>query len=159
LKQLLEQQWSARGARGIERARILQPSRGFSYTWLANNALGDRILAESMRLDCRTIKPKQNYRIKGNKFITDRRRRRLSCPEGCDRSRRRSGRRRRADRVPARRVDGTAAGSGSHSSHLSPLGLCDSRDAIIAPPSHKAHPCAARVSARAPANPPTHRPW
>ena len=71
LKQLLEQQWSARGARGIERARMLQPSRGFSYTWLANNLPGNRILADSMQLDGRAIAPEQSYRVTVNNFLAD----------------------------------------------------------------------------------------
>ena len=68
LKQLLEQQWSA--TRG-ERARMLQPSRGFSYTWRASGAPGNRVIATSMQLDGRTIEPDQGYRITVNNFLAD----------------------------------------------------------------------------------------
>ena len=68
LKQMLEQQWSATRA---ERARILQPSRGFSYAWRANGTHGDRIVTDSMRLDGRAIEPDQNYRVTVNNFLAD----------------------------------------------------------------------------------------
>ncbi|HYM46960.1 MAG TPA: bifunctional metallophosphatase/5'-nucleotidase, partial [Burkholderiaceae bacterium] len=68
LKQLLEQQWSATRP---ERARMLQPSRGFSYAWLANGSHGSRIVADSMRLDGRAIDPAQSYRVTVNNFLAD----------------------------------------------------------------------------------------
>lgn len=72
LKQMLEQQWSARSsATQPERARMLQPSRGFSYAWRANGAYGDRIVANSMRLDSRPIEPDQTYRVTVNNFLGD----------------------------------------------------------------------------------------
>ena len=72
LKHMLEQQWSARSsATQPERARMLQPSRGFSYTWKANGSHGDRIVADSMRLDGRAIEPDQSYRVTVNNFIGD----------------------------------------------------------------------------------------
>ena len=57
LKQMLEQQWSARSSAEPqpERARMLQPSRGFSYAWRSNGSHGERIVADSMRLDGRAI--------------------------------------------------------------------------------------------------------
>lgn len=68
LKQLLEQQWSATSG---QRARILQPSRGFSYTWLANGSHGERIVADSMHLQGNAIEPDQPYRITVNNFLAE----------------------------------------------------------------------------------------
>lgn len=72
LKQMLEQQWSARsGATQPERARMLQPSRGFSYAWKANGSHGERIVADSIRLEGRAIEPDQDYRVTVNNFLGD----------------------------------------------------------------------------------------
>ena len=72
LKQLLEQQWSARSsAMRPERARMLQPSRGFSYTWRTNAPYGERIVSDSLRLDGRAIDPAQTYRVTVNNFLAD----------------------------------------------------------------------------------------
>ncbi|MEP6609737.1 MAG: bifunctional metallophosphatase/5'-nucleotidase [Burkholderiaceae bacterium] len=68
LKQLLEQQWSA--ARP-ERARMLQPSRGFTYTWLANGSHGDRVVENSLKLDGRAVERDRRYRITVNNFLAD----------------------------------------------------------------------------------------
>ena len=67
LKQLLEQQWST----ASQRARILQPSRGLSYAWVANSPHGERIVADSMRLHGRLIAPDQPYRVTVNNFLAD----------------------------------------------------------------------------------------
>jgi len=66
LKALLEQQWSAGNG---ERPRILQPSRGFSYTWDAARPAGMRVIAESMRLDGRAIDADSTYRVTVNDFL------------------------------------------------------------------------------------------
>jgi 5'-nucleotidase len=72
LKQLLEQQWSAKSsATRLERARMLQPSRGFSYTWRASGSHGERIVSDSMRLDGGAIEPAQTYRVTVNNFLAD----------------------------------------------------------------------------------------
>ena len=68
LKQMLEQQWSATKP---ERARMLQPSRGFSYAWRANGSHGERVVADSMRLDGRAIELDQTYRVTVNNFLGD----------------------------------------------------------------------------------------
>lgn len=68
LKQMLEQQWSA--ARP-ERARMLQPSRGFTYAWHARGAQGNRVAADSMRLEGRAIEADQTYRVTVNNFLAD----------------------------------------------------------------------------------------
>lgn len=68
LKQMLEQQWSATRP---ERARILQPSRGFTYAWQASGTHGHRVVADSMRLDGRAIEADQTYRVTVNNFLAD----------------------------------------------------------------------------------------
>ena len=72
LKQMLEQQWSARSSTAQqERARMLQPSRSFSYAWRSNGSHGERIVADSMRLEGRAIDPEQTYRVTVNNFLSD----------------------------------------------------------------------------------------
>ena len=71
LKQLLEQQWSTPRGAGPARARMLQPSRGFSYTWNTKGSHGNRIVEESMLLDGRAIGPEQSYRVTVNNFLAD----------------------------------------------------------------------------------------
>lgn len=66
LRQLLEAQWSPRKP---GRARMLQPSRGFSYTWDARRPAGQRIVADSMRLDGRVIDADAQYRVTVNDFL------------------------------------------------------------------------------------------
>ncbi len=68
LKLLLEQQWSATRP---ERARMLQPSHGFAYTWQANGSHGNRIVEDSMQLEGRTVVPTQSYRVTVNNFLGD----------------------------------------------------------------------------------------
>lgn len=66
LKTLLEQQWSPRSS---ERVRILQPSHGFSYAWDPARPVGARVIADSMRLDGRTIAADGTYRVTVNDFL------------------------------------------------------------------------------------------
>jgi 5'-nucleotidase len=66
LKALLEQQWSA--ARP-ERARILQPSAGFTYRWDGRRPVGRR--TEDLRLHGRPVAPDDTLRITVNSFLAD----------------------------------------------------------------------------------------
>lgn len=66
LKQLLESQWNRAG---VERARMLQPSHGFSYAWAADRPPGARVDPESMRLDGERIRPERRYRVTVNSFL------------------------------------------------------------------------------------------
>lgn len=66
LRTLLEQQWSARN---VERPRILQPSRGFSYAWDPARPAGERVIADSMRLNGRRIAADGNYRVTVNSYL------------------------------------------------------------------------------------------
>ena len=68
LKQMLEQQWSASKP---ERARLLQPSHGFSYAWRFSGSHGERVMADSMRLNGGAIRPEQTYRVTVNNFLGD----------------------------------------------------------------------------------------
>jgi 5'-nucleotidase len=63
LKQLLEQQWSATR----ERARILQPSAGFTYRWNDRRPVGDRI--DAMTLNGRPVHPTDRVRVTVNSFL------------------------------------------------------------------------------------------
>ncbi len=64
LKDALEQQWT-----DPKRPRILQVSRGFSYTWDNSRPDGERIVAESMSLNGRPIDPAANYRVTVNNYL------------------------------------------------------------------------------------------
>lgn len=61
---MLEQQW-----RDPKRPRILQVSRGFSYTWDNAGSDGNRIVADSMKLGGVPIDPAGPYRITVNNFL------------------------------------------------------------------------------------------
>lgn len=64
IKAMLEQQW-----RDPKRPRILQVSRGFSYTWDNAGSDGSRIVADSMKLGGAPIDPAGPYRITVNNFL------------------------------------------------------------------------------------------
>jgi 5'-nucleotidase len=66
LKTLLEQQWSGSHP---ERARMLQPSRGFSYAWDPARPIGDRVIAASLQLNGRAIDANGLYRVTVNDFL------------------------------------------------------------------------------------------
>jgi 5'-nucleotidase len=60
----LEQQWSPSGT-----VRILQVSKGFSYRWDAGRPLGDRVVADSLRLDSAALLPAATYRVAVPDFL------------------------------------------------------------------------------------------
>lgn len=64
IKRALEQQWT-----DPKRPRILQVSRGFSYSWDNSKGDGERILAESMMLNGRPIEPAGQYRVTVNNYL------------------------------------------------------------------------------------------
>ena len=64
IKQALEQQWT-----DPRRPRILQVSRGFSYTWDNSRPDGERILADSLSLNGRPIDPAAHYRVTVNSYL------------------------------------------------------------------------------------------
>jgi 5'-nucleotidase len=67
LDALLEQQWSISG--GAEKAMILSPSRGFTYTWQASRPIGDRV--SNLRLNGVPISATATYRVTANQFLAD----------------------------------------------------------------------------------------
>ena len=66
LKDLLEQQF---GANVTERPRLLGVSAGFSYAWDAARPRGERVLAESMKLNGTPVRAELQYRVAANSFI------------------------------------------------------------------------------------------
>ena len=64
LLQLLEQQWLNQ-----PRARVLQVSSGFSYTWDASRPAGQRVLPGSVMLDGRALDANADYRVTVNSFL------------------------------------------------------------------------------------------
>jgi len=65
IKDMLEQQWL-----DPKRPRILQVSKGFSYAWDNSRPDGERVLAERMSLNGRTIDPAASYRVTVNNFLS-----------------------------------------------------------------------------------------
>jgi 5'-nucleotidase len=66
LKQALEQQWT-----DPNRPRFLQISNGFSYAWDAARPVGDRIVADSLKLHGVPIAPDALVRVTINNFLAD----------------------------------------------------------------------------------------
>ena len=64
LRTVLEQQWLNQA-----RPRILQVSQGFEYQWDAQRAPGDRVLADSLRLNGQAVLPQQLVRVTVNAFL------------------------------------------------------------------------------------------
>lgn len=66
LKQALEQQWT-----DPNRPRFLQISNGFSYAWDAARPVGDRVIADSLKLHGVPIAPDALVRVTINNFLAD----------------------------------------------------------------------------------------
>ncbi|MCW5660948.1 MAG: bifunctional metallophosphatase/5'-nucleotidase [Burkholderiaceae bacterium] len=64
LQLALEQQWLNQ-----PRPRVLQVSRGFSYTWDASKPPGQRVVPGSLRLHGAPIEPQQRLRVTINNFL------------------------------------------------------------------------------------------
>jgi len=65
IKDVLEQQWS-----DPKLPRILQVSKGFSYTWDGVRPNGEHIIADHMALNGRPIEPAATYRVTVNNFLS-----------------------------------------------------------------------------------------
>jgi 5'-nucleotidase len=63
LHTLLEQQW------GGSHDRVLQPSKGFSYTWKASAPVGQKVDPASLRLHGAPVDPAGRYRVTVNSFL------------------------------------------------------------------------------------------
>ena len=68
IKSLLEQQWQSDGPGSF---KPLQISHTFSYRWDGSQPRGQRILADSLRLNGEPILPTESYRIAVNAFLAD----------------------------------------------------------------------------------------
>ena len=64
IKNMLEQQWL-----DPKRPRILQVSKGFSYTWDGAEPIGDRVVADRMSLNGARIDPATSYRVTVNNYL------------------------------------------------------------------------------------------
>ncbi|HEY2245994.1 MAG TPA: bifunctional metallophosphatase/5'-nucleotidase [Bradyrhizobium sp.] len=64
IREMLEQQW-----RDPARPRILQVSRGFSYSWDAAKPYGEHVDAASMKLHGTAIEPAKGYRVTVNDYL------------------------------------------------------------------------------------------
>jgi 5'-nucleotidase len=65
IKQMLEQQW-----RDPQLPRILQVSKGFSYTWDGAKPFGEHVIADSMSLNGQRIDPAASYRVTVNNYLS-----------------------------------------------------------------------------------------
>src|ERR1700719_3626058 len=65
IKAALEQQWTDE-----KRPRILQVSKGITYTWDNAKPNGDRVVAASMALNGQPIDPAASYRVTVNSFLS-----------------------------------------------------------------------------------------
>ena len=65
IKDVLEQQWS-----DPKLPRILQVSRGFSYTWDGARPNGEHIIADRMALNGQPIDPAASYRVTVNNYLS-----------------------------------------------------------------------------------------
>jgi 5'-nucleotidase len=63
LHTLLEQQWEG------NLVRILQPSKGFSYTWKASAPVGQKVDPASLRLHGAPVEPAGRYRVTVNSYL------------------------------------------------------------------------------------------
>ncbi len=65
LKQLLEQQWQNNGFGFYP----LQPSASLTYRWDTSKPQGQRILADSLKINGKPVLPEQRYRVTVNSFM------------------------------------------------------------------------------------------
>src|SRR6185295_2896760 len=64
LRQALEQQWLDQ-----PRPRVLQVSRGLTYSWDPQRPPGQRVVGETLLLNGRPIDPNASYRVTINSFL------------------------------------------------------------------------------------------
>jgi 5'-nucleotidase len=62
---LLEQQWKGQGDGG----RIMQVSKGFSYSWDLRRPVGERVVPGSVKLNGQALDVARNYRVTVNGFM------------------------------------------------------------------------------------------
>src|SRR5215469_10098926 len=64
IKAALEQQWIDE-----KRPRVLQVSKGFSYSWDASKPFGEHVDAATLKLDGKPIDPAKTYRVTINNYL------------------------------------------------------------------------------------------
>jgi 5'-nucleotidase len=65
IKAMLEQQWL-----DPKRPRILQVSKGFSYTWDGSKPFGERVVASSISLNGASVDSAGSYRVTVNNYLS-----------------------------------------------------------------------------------------
>ena len=85
LLQLLEQQWRGQ-AEGAISGRVMQVSRGFSYSWDAARPVGERVVPGSVQLGGLPIVSTSTYRVSVNAFMASGGDNYSVLKEGTDRS-------------------------------------------------------------------------
>jgi 5'-nucleotidase len=85
LLQLLEQLWRGQGDGPIS-GRVMQVSRGFSYSWDSKAAVGQRIVPGSARLNGQPIDTAAKYRVTVNAFMASGGDNYLALKDGTERS-------------------------------------------------------------------------
>ncbi|MBF9232409.1 bifunctional metallophosphatase/5'-nucleotidase [Microvirga sp. BT350] len=66
IKTMLEQQWINQ-----PKPRILHVSKGFTYSWDNARPVGDRVLADSVKLNGKPLSMEASYRVTINNFLAD----------------------------------------------------------------------------------------
>jgi 5'-nucleotidase len=64
IKTALEQQWTDE-----KRPRILQVSKGFTYSWDASKPFGEHVDSATLKLDGQPIDPAKTYRVTINNYL------------------------------------------------------------------------------------------
>ena len=67
IDRVLEQQWDGQGTS----PKVLQVSKGFTYTWSASGPLGSRVDPASIKINGVTVDPAATYRVTVNSFLAD----------------------------------------------------------------------------------------
>jgi 5'-nucleotidase len=67
IDRVLEQQWDGQGTN----PKVLQVSKGLTYTWSASAPLGSRVDDASIKINGTTVDPAASYRVTVNSFLAD----------------------------------------------------------------------------------------
>ncbi len=67
IDRVLEQQWDGQGTS----PKVLQVSKGLTYTWSASGPLGSRVDPATIKINGTTVDPAASYRVTVNSFLAD----------------------------------------------------------------------------------------
>ena len=67
IDRVLEQQWDGQGTS----PKVLQVSKGLTYTWSASGPLGSRVDPAAIKINGTTVDPAASYRVTVNSFLAD----------------------------------------------------------------------------------------